>query len=105
MDKKDKIQQKLKRLKENILHKKMDYNSNIYQVLRKTETSYTNHAQIKQVFYNFIYFIKNIYKKGELKFIRNYQRKYYVHKNLKSNFGDNLEEILSKIMKISSIDS
>lgn len=83
----------------------MDYNSDIYKILQETQTSYTNHAKIKKIFYNLIFFIKTTYDPNYRKFIDCYNRQYFKKQKLDTNFGDNLVEIMKKTEEISQIDS
>ena len=50
----------------------MDKDNKIYNILRNSETSYTNHAQVKLIFYNLIYFFDKVYPEEYKKHINNY---------------------------------
>ena len=78
----------------------------IYDILQKTETAYTNFTKIKKIFFNIISYIDKLYDERPeyLSFIKCYRRKKFVNTPLKSNFNENLEDIISKIMYITNID-
>lgn len=65
----------------------MDKDNRIYQVLKQTQTSYTNHAKIKHSFFNLIFFLKKIYPENQKKYIESYTRKSYKHNQKKVSFG------------------
>lgn len=92
-------------LKEKILYGEMGDEKDIFNILKETETSYTNYTKIKKICYNLSFFIKSLYDDTNIKHINCYVRDYFKQKPLKTNFNENLEDIMSKIVYISSIDS
>lgn len=89
-----------------ILEDDISPDKEIYEVLKRTETSYTNYTKIKKIFFNIVAYIDSVYDKNPdyLSFITCYRRQHYIEEGLSTNFNENLEDIVSKILYISNID-
>lgn len=89
-----------------ILEAEISSDKEIYEVLRRTETSYTNYTKIKKIFFNIVAYIDHLYEEypAYQPFINCYRRQHYVDEGLSTNFNENLEDIISKIIYISNID-
>lgn len=81
--------------------------SDLYQKLQLNDSTYTNYAKLKKQIVNLIFLIEETYQRFPqfAPILLLYQRGRYQDKRLPRKFNENLEDIITKVDYISSIDS
>lgn len=90
-----------------ITNAELNDDKSVYKMLKLTETSYTNYSKLKRQLINMLAFIEGIYKDrpNHQIHLSYFSREPYAQTSPRTKFDENLKDIISKIVYISSIDS